>query len=195
MVDHKATRKPELSTRTIVIQRNSDGVAILPCLRTLGVLVDDDVYLKYVSQKCWLSSPDYPTISQKRKPVVLHRVIMNAKPGEVWDHKNQNKMDARRQNLEKVTMRIVNHNKPVSKSKKSSTFMGVFKTTGDLYFEVRIVKDGISHTGGRYLDEHVAAFAADQLSLELYIFKDRKAIRVDVENGNATTENKKRKLL
>jgi hypothetical protein len=36
------------------IVRNGDGIAILRCVNTKGILVDDETYLKYYTQSCFL---------------------------------------------------------------------------------------------------------------------------------------------
>jgi len=48
----------------------------------------------------------------------------------------------------------------------SSKFFGVFRAK--TAFKVEIAKDGHHHYGGRYKDEHVAAWAADRLLQELH---------------------------
>jgi len=189
---HAETHRP-LPKTNINIERNQNGIAVLPCTGSFGVLVDDDVYLKYHSQKCWLGAGGYPAIAIGRKPKPLHRIIMKTKTGEICDHKNRKRMDARRNNLRNVSADINSHNRTVSKSKISSSYMGVFKTNDDnAKYMAQVIKDGKLHHGGTYIDEKVAAFAADMLYQELfgedarqnnipldaeYIFKDRRAIK------------------
>jgi hypothetical protein len=63
----------------------------------------------------------------------LHREIMNAKDGELIDHRNGNSLDARRANLRRATMSQNSYNRQKTKSKLStSKYRGVtyFPRTG-----------------------------------------------------------------
>jgi hypothetical protein len=147
------------------IPRNSDGIAILPCLHTSGVLVDDDTFLKYYSISCYLCATSYPGLRVNGKQSLLHSLVIDAKPGEMVDHIDRNPLNAQLSNLRISNASLNAHNR--TKSEQSgSKFMGVYKHK-DKYM-TRLVKDGIPYHGGMYKDENVAGWCADQLAKELY---------------------------
>jgi hypothetical protein len=147
------------------IPRNSNGIAILPCLNTSGVLVDDDTFLKYYSISCYLSATSYPGLRFNGKQRLLHSLVIHAKPGELVDHIDRNPLNAQLSNLRIVPSSVNAHNRTKSKN-SGAKFMGVYKHK-DKYM-TKIVKDGIPYHGGMYKDENVAAWCADQLSKQLY---------------------------
>lgn len=65
-----------------------------------GLLFDKQDQELIESNSWHLSSHGYPRNS---KLGYLHRVIMQAKPGDIIDHINGSKLDARRNNLRKVS--------------------------------------------------------------------------------------------
>ncbi len=192
----------KIPLQTINIPRNEQGTAILPCTNTLGVLVDDDIYLKYYNQSCWLTSDGYPTICVNKIQNMLHRNVINAQQLEIVDHINHDKMNCQRSNLRITTSSVNSHN--VSKRKNtSSQYSGVSKNGN--YFKVEICKDGIKYSGGSYKSEQIAGWAANELSRELYgdfaiknnitlngyVFKNRRAIS---QEESMQPLNKKLKL-
>jgi AP2 domain len=60
-----------------------------------GVIVDDDFHHK---GKIWLRK-GYAHITVNGKEVALHRHIMDAQPHQKVDHRNQNRLDCRKENL------------------------------------------------------------------------------------------------
>ncbi len=102
----------------------------------------------------------------KANPKTLHRLIVGAKPGDLIDHKNGEKLDCRRDNLRKATYSENGHNKH-KKPNTSSKYIGVSKT-GGAYFGVEICQDGKRYYGGCYKQENVAAWSYDQLATMLY---------------------------
>ena len=176
----------------VEIQRNDNGIALLPCKNTLGVTVDDDVYLDCIGKGCWLNK-GYPVVWMKNKNQRLHRFVMDAQPGELIDHIDVSKMNALRANLRKTNDSVNAHNK-LKPLNSNSKYLGVSKTRSNTY-HVGMSKDGIHYTGGTYANEEVAAFAADELAKELYreearsnnsqlkgyIFVNRRAVKISEE--------------
>ena len=67
-------------------------------------IVDVDTYEKYGHLAWHLSNWGYPmrrigNRNEKKKTILLHRLVIGAKDGEIVDHKNRNRLDARRSNL------------------------------------------------------------------------------------------------
>jgi hypothetical protein len=78
----------------------------IPLTRGYETIVDDDVYV-WASKHKWHAAGTtkiYAIRKVKRKQVALHRVIMDAKPAGLVDHKSGNSLDNRRENL-----RIADH--------------------------------------------------------------------------------------
>jgi hypothetical protein len=187
---------PPNSVENVTIVRNAQGIAILPCLRTHGIKVDDDIFIKYYGKAMQLKSPNYPTLTINRKLCGIHRLVMEAKDNEWVDHINSDRQDARRCNLRITDPKKNAHNKLKSKSKSttSSEYVGVYKYTDTNSFLVRIRHNNKPYYGGSYQDEKLAAWAASQLCIQLYgqefarkydiempgyIFKNNRAIKID----------------
>ena len=92
------------------------------------IILDDDS--PYASYSWNVNSRGYArrlmSMNGKRVDVFLHRLVSNAKPKEIVDHINRNKLDNRQENLRIVTslMNCLNRNKNI---KKSSKYKGVAK--------------------------------------------------------------------
>ncbi len=157
---------PPNSIDNVVIIRNADGIAMLPCLHTNGILVDDDIFIKYYGKTMHLKSPNYPTLSINGKLCGLHRLIMDAKENEWVDHINSHRQDARRCNLRITDPKKNAHNRIKSTNSIGSKYVGVFRNKYS--FAVRVRHNDIRHYGGSYKDEKVAAWAASQLCIQLY---------------------------
>jgi hypothetical protein len=149
---------------TIIMERNSQGIAILPCTNTIGVLVDDDIFLKYSSQKCSLST-DYPNVVVNGKSCLLHRLVTNAQIGELVDHIDRNPLNAQFNNLRIVDSSTNAHNRTKLQG-TTSKFIGVHKSKDK--YRVVISKNGVPYDAGLYDSEKVAGWTADQLSKELF---------------------------
>ncbi len=69
-------------------------------------LIDDKDY-KNISQYTWWSMKGaytfYARTEVKRKCLLMHRIIMNAKKGQIVDHRDGDGLDNRRKNLRIVT--------------------------------------------------------------------------------------------
>lgn len=69
------------------------------CGQGKSVLVDDEDYSKYGSQKWYLSGGRYAARKTDQGIFYLHRIVMNAPKDMVVDHKNHNTLDCRKRNL------------------------------------------------------------------------------------------------
>ena len=140
-----------------------------------GVLIDDDdkhiiegkavsfSTIKYKGKK-WV----YATIWHNGKNHLLHRVIMNAKKGEIVDHINRNTLDNR-----KINLRICTQSNNCANSVsciKSSKYKGVSvcKHTKKKKYKAQITKDKKTRTIGRFYTEKEAAKAYDIVAKELH---------------------------
>lgn len=86
-------------------------------------LVSDEDYERVVEMR-WMKESIGYVKSTKWQSVRLHRFIMNAKYGDIVDHKNCNKLDNRRENLRFATKAQNAINKNI-KSNNTSNYKGV----------------------------------------------------------------------
>lgn len=87
-------------------------------------IVDDEDY-ELITQWKWSYFKGYARrtgtlLNGKRKSILLHRLIINAKSGEQVDHKNRNKLDNRKENLRIATasQNAINRLNIINKSRK-----------------------------------------------------------------------------
>lgn len=62
----------------------------------------------------YCNSNGYYRVRKYKSYVYLHRLIMNAKKGEIVDHINRDKADNRRENLRIVSKSLNNYNKQIN---------------------------------------------------------------------------------
>lgn len=110
----------------------------LPITRGMRTLVDEEDYEKLSLYK-WLAQSvghgrfyacradyDNPPLGRKRRYLLMHRVITDAPPGAVVDHKNRDPLDNRRCNLRVCSPADNTHNRATSKRHKQlSRYKGV----------------------------------------------------------------------
>lgn len=116
----------------------------IPIGKDLFVVIDDEDFA-LVSKFNWHkhSSSDSTTYYASAN-VKMHRLIMDAKPGDIIDHINGDPLDNRKQNLRKCTNSQNQQNthsrggtsrhKGVSFNKKSGMWLGVFNYEGKRYY-------------------------------------------------------------
>jgi len=170
------TRLKNLPKPEIVGNRNSDGIAILDS----GALVDDDIYLKYCNQSSTASAGGYPAVRENGKLTTLHRLVIGAKKGEIVDHIDRNYFKSLRANL-RIVSRSENAFNRTKRKNASSKYFNVSRHDST-HFEVFVNKDRKKYSGGLYEDDKVAAWAATQLSRQLYGEEHTKENNVILEN-------------
>jgi hypothetical protein len=65
----------------------------------------------------------------KKRTFALHRIVMDALPDDLIDHKNGNPLDCRKENLRRSNKRGNSHNIRHSKNQKQGKYKGVFPVT------------------------------------------------------------------
>lgn len=99
----------------------------------------------------------------------IHRAIMNAKTGELVDHKDRNKLNNSKSNLRIATVNQSVHNQGKRKNTKTK-YKGVcFKPKMNL-FEARCRMNGLDLQLGNYITDYSAAYAYNKKALELSEF-------------------------
>jgi hypothetical protein len=87
-----------------------------------GLLIDPEDEHLLTQYKWYFHSAGYVCTSRS---LLLHRLIMKARKGQVVDHANRNKLDNRKSNLRLCTTSDNNKNRRVAKSSKSG-YKGVY---------------------------------------------------------------------
>lgn len=101
----------------------------IPLTKGFVALVDDEDD-EYLIQFSWsIDGGGYPQratiIAGAKRPIRMHRDILELVGGEMADHKNRNKLDNRRENLRRCTRGQNNINKD-RQSNNASGYKGVF---------------------------------------------------------------------
>jgi hypothetical protein len=137
---------------------------IMEIVTRKGVIIldDDDPNIKY---KWNINQHGYAkrlvNINGKKVDIFLHRVVANAKSGEIVDHINRNKLDNRSANLRIVNYSISSINRGPSKN-SSSKFKGVTKHENG--WQVYINKKYV----GFFKNELEAALAYDKAAIKTH---------------------------
>ncbi len=79
------------------------SIPIQPAKRNLAALVDDCDAGWLSKYAWWLKPAGYAFTTIDGKNIYMHRMILDAKPGEITDHINRNRLDNRRVNLRRCT--------------------------------------------------------------------------------------------
>jgi len=117
--------------------------------------IDSEDYDR-VNKHKWRFYSKYPETKIAGKTILMQRLIMNAKPGEIIDHLNHNKLDNRKQNLKRTTVQGNAFNRVVHKNNKLQV-PGVIKTVYG--YAAYIQLDGTKHFLGTFAKIEDAARA------------------------------------
>jgi hypothetical protein len=116
---------------------------------------------------CFSHGYGYRKADHGTKTQYMHRFILGAQKDDEVDHKNQNKLDNRRENLRFCSRSENSANK--GKQKNSTTgYMGVSWNKNRQKYKAYIVCEGTQHELGFYDDKHEAAEAYNKKALLIY---------------------------
>jgi hypothetical protein len=130
-------------------------------------LVDDEDYARLCDFPWRKIKSGYACANSKRKWLYLHRIVMNAEPGEQIDHKNRDRLDCRKCNLRIVTS-AQNHMNAGLHGRNTSGYKGVSFNKHAGRWRAYIGHDGKNQTLGYYSSREDAARAYNQKATELF---------------------------
>jgi hypothetical protein len=126
-------------------------------------LVDDEDY-EHLSKFKWCLRSGYATTSGKY-PTWMHKEVMKSQ--EMFDHKNRNKLDNRKENLRAATKSQNTANTGVARDSKTG-LKGVWFRKDRNRYAFSIVKDGVVHSKKNFKNSIDAALAYDEKARELF---------------------------
>lgn len=129
--------------------------------------IDLDDYEK-VKDYCWhLNAQGYVETSLNPGRHFLHRFVMDCPKDKYVDHINHNILDNRKENLRIVTASQNTMNTKVRKDSETQ-LKGIHRRKDCDRWEVKIMKDGISHYLGLYQDLNEAIEVRNNAEKELF---------------------------
>ena len=146
----------------------------LDLTRGFKAIIDKDDYEK-ISHLKWHASTtsDGHTYAKnifKRKSVLLHRIIMKAKKGQIVDHINRDTLDNRKCNLRFVNDSLNNMNQK-RRNKKETIYRGVYRYSAKLRTKCwvgRIQFKKIVYFLGYFHTDYEAHLAVKNKFIELF---------------------------
>jgi hypothetical protein len=154
-------QEEEKENNNIEITRNNEGIPYIK-VKDLKVLVDEEFWHKFNSMSWSINKNGY--IIEGRGEL-MHRIVMNAKKGEIVDHINNTKYDNRNCNLRNASYSLNNHNKKKNIN-ASSKYFGVSKS-GKIW-TAQIRNNNKKKHLGRFENEIDAAKAYNKKAIEIY---------------------------
>jgi hypothetical protein len=138
---------------------------IIKSSNNTDILIDESNYDELSKYKWRIKDDGYAVSDICKTTVLMHRMIMKAKTGEIIDHINNNRLDNRLENLRIVSPSVNSHNSLKAKN-STSKFKGVCKYENNWISSIKL--NGVSYYLGRYKTEELAALAYNIKALELY---------------------------
>jgi hypothetical protein len=132
------------------------------------ILVDNDDYKELVKFKWLKTIHGYASSSLGAgRREYMHRLVLNAKPGQEIDHINGNKLDNRKENLRVVT-RSQNARNMKPHKDGSSKYKGVYWDKTRKSFRVQVCSFGKRYYGGSFKDEKEAGRKYNELAIKIH---------------------------
>lgn len=100
-------KEQQATLSQVPITCNEDDIPVIPVTRAKQVVAylkcDADTWHDLSKSKYTLTAHGYPQTRRHGKTVLAHRYVIRAKPGQIVDHINRDRCDARLHNLRFVT--------------------------------------------------------------------------------------------
>lgn len=174
------SEEPDDGCSTIIVDDGistpeNPGMMIRTCAGHLFLIDAED--RPGISRFKWSVSSDggdkkYVSTRIKGKKIYLHRLLLEAPHDQKVDHRNGDPLDNRKANLRLAThqQNMFNCGKRSAYKGKptASTFKGVTWDKSCGKYKAQIMKNGINHYLGHFMDERSAAIAYDHAALEMF---------------------------
>lgn len=148
------------------INRNQDMIAFIP-YKEHEILVSDEDWHKLSKQKWYICSNNGYAFNNDLK--TMHRLILPCEDkSKVINHKNGNRIDNRRENLEIVSATENAHMRTKKSCDAKSQYFGVLYHKQLDKWQSSIKKNHKTYYLGVYQDEKEAAIAYNKKAIELY---------------------------
>lgn len=140
-----------------------------------SIIIDDEDYNRVIKYKwfaVWIKSSKNWYVSRnifkndKWTAESLHRFIMNAKSGQIVDHKNRNTFDNRKENLRFATKSQNNANRKTSKT--YTKYLGVFYREDRNKWRAILRYKTKAHNLGHFNTPEEAALAYNKKAIEIH---------------------------
>ena len=139
----------------------------IPLTKGKFTTVDEADYANLTTNKWCCQSPGYAARRRNKKLEFMHRVIMDAGPGEQVDHINGDKLDNRRSNLRIVNYSQNNMNKGLQ-SNNTSGYKGVSRKKDSGRWHAYIWKNSKRINIGYFKCKHEAARKYNEYALVIH---------------------------
>ena len=130
------------------------------------IQIDMDDLIKLSFYTAYIGGNGYVYLKYEGTPVLLHRLIMGLPEGEV-DHRNQDRLDVRKENLRVATRPQNSFNKQLPAHNKSG-YKGVSWDKLSNRWVAKIEIEGRQLNLGRYKEKEEAALAYNKAALKYH---------------------------
>lgn len=147
----------------------------IPLTKGRFAIVDDEDF-DFLNKRKWLAvngtNAIYAGRNQwmndgKMKTILMHRVILGAKKGQLIDHVNRNPLDNRRENLRFCTASQNTQNRRMQRNNKSG-FKGVIWNRRSQKFQANIMLSGKDYYLGLFKTAQAAGLAYARAAKKLH---------------------------
>ena len=148
----------------------AEGAKLIPLTRGSFAIVDAEDYDRLNQHKWHLNkhrTTEYAVRCPGRKYIKMHRLLLNAPPHLLVDHRDGNGLNNRKANLRLCTNKENARNARPSKG-GSSRYKGVSWHKAKKKYDARIEVDGKRYSLGCFHDEIEAAVVYDIKAMELF---------------------------
>lgn len=144
-------------------------VAVVEMKRGFYAVIDEED-IPIVAQYRWsMSGSGYATAylgggRKGAKFALLHRFVIDARPGQKVDHRNRVKLDCRKANLREAT----DAQNAANKASRTNTYKGIFQCAITGKWRARIRANGRIENLGHHATKELAAEAYNRAAIALH---------------------------